>query len=476
MKRLSISIAAMLLLVGIAHAKPNIIFIMTDDQGYGDLGCYGHPSIKTPNIDRMAEEGVRLGGFYARHKCTPARACLMTGAYNFRVGIKDIVHPHDNVGMCQEAATIPEVLKPQGYTSICIGKWHLGHALGYLPTDQGFDSYFGVPGTNHGDSMNHGLPVAKGFQPGGALTMEDYEKDAGGKKGERTILMRNQEVVEWPTDISRLTVRYTQEAVKFIKANQDKPFFLYLAHGTPHHPYTVSKEFRGKSAHGLYGDMIEEIDWSVGEVLKAVKELGLDENTLVIFTSDNGADGKPDKVHDEKGSCLPLRDWKGSNYEGGSRVPFVARWPKRIPAGKEVDEIASLLDMLPTFAKLAGAEVDAPQKIDGKDIWGMLANGDTSPHEYIYYGGNGSIAAIRNRTFKYFPGKRDKLGNLYNLKTDIAETTDVAEEYPEIAKELGAALAVFQKDLDENSLEAPINTGVKKGGGKKTEKKKKKKK
>ncbi len=474
MKTPTVAIAALLMLAGMAHAKPNVVFIMTDDQGYGDLGCYGHPSIKTPNIDRMAEEGVRLGAFYARHKCSPARACLMTGAYNFRVGVDDIVHPHDNVGMCREAATIPEVLKPRGYTSMCIGKWHLGHAPGYLPTDQGFDSYFGVPGTNHGDSMNHGLPVATGFQPGGGLTMEDYKKDAGGKKGERTILMRNAEVVEWPTDISTLTVRYTQEAVQFIKENRGGPFFLYLAHGTPHHPYTVSKEFRGKSAHGLYGDMIEEIDWSVGEVLKAVKDAGIDGNTLVIFASDNGADSKPDKVHEEKGPCLPLRDWKSSQHEGRSRVPFVARWPKQLPAGKKIDEMASLLDMLPTFAKLAGATVDTPQKIDGKDIWGMLASGEPSPHKYIYYGSNGSISAIRNRTFKYFPNKRGTFGKLYDLKTDIAETTDVFEKHPEVAKELGAAMLAFQKDIDENSLEAPVNTGVKKkSGGKKRRERKK---
>ena len=258
MRRTTITIAVLLLLAGVAHGKPNIIFIMTDDQGYGDLSCQGHPSIKTPNIDRMADQGMRLGEFYARHKCSPARACLLTGAYNFRVGVGDIVHPHENVGMCREAATIPEVLKPQGYTSMCIGKWHLGHAPGYLPTDQGFDSYFGVPGTNHGDSMNHGLPVAEDFQPGGGLSMEDYKQDAGGKRGTRTILMRNAEVVEWPTDVSRLATRYTQEAVRFIQENKDKPFFLYLAHGTPHHPYTVSKEFRGNSAHGLYGDTAGE--------------------------------------------------------------------------------------------------------------------------------------------------------------------------------------------------------------------------
>ena len=191
------------------------------------------------------------------------------------------------------------MLKPKGYTSALIGKWHLGHAVGYLPTDQGFDYYFGVPGTNHGDSLNHGLPVAKDFKPGGGLTMEDYKKDLKAKKGTRTILMRNAEVIEWPTDISRLTLRYTEEAVKFIK--KIKPtFFLFLAHSTPHHPYIVSKEFRGKSAHGLYGDMIEEIDWSTGQVINTLKDLGLDNNTIVIFSSDNGGDGKPNSMHPEK--------------------------------------------------------------------------------------------------------------------------------------------------------------------------------
>ncbi len=447
----------------VVHAKqlPNFVFIMTDDQGYGDLGCYGHPAIKTPNIDRLADHGVRFTDFYARHKCSPARASLMSGAYNFRVGVGSIVYPNSSTGMCQETVTIPEMLKEKGYTSALIGKWHLGHTLGYLPTDQGFDAYFGVPGTNHGDAKTHKLPVADGFKPGGGFTIEDYFADQGkGTHGRSTILMRDDKVIEWPTDITQLTQRYTHEAVQFIRAHKDRPFFLYIAHGTPHHPYTVDASFRGKSAHGLYGDMIEEIDWSVGEVIKALKENGLAENTLVAFTSDNGADSKPDTDgHVEKGSNLPLKGWKGSSDEGGVRVPFVVSWPGTLPEGKETGEIASLMDIFPTYAALAGINPVTPQKIDGKNIFPVMQclPGVKSPNPYIYYAQNTpKINGARNDRFKLMDGKSPAL---YDLRADIGETINVAAEHPEIVQELQRAIELFQKDLDENSLEAPYDAG-----------------
>ena len=446
---------------GYASELPNFVFIMTDDQGYGDLSCYGHPTIRTPNIDSIAARGVRFTDFYARHKCSPARATLMSGAYNFRVGVGSIVYPHSSVGMCQETVTIPELLKEKGYTSALVGKWHLGHAVGYLPMDQGFDSYFGVPGTNHGDAMNHGLPVAEGFKPGGGLTMKDYEADADkGTHGRSTVLMRNDRVIEWPTDITQLTRRYTQESVRFIQDNQDKPFFLYIAHGTPHHPYTVDASFRGKSAHGLYGDMIEEIDWSVGEVLKTLKESDLEKKTIVVFTSDNGADSKPDRHgNQEKGSNLPLKGWKGSRDEGGVRVPFVVTWPGTLPEGKETGAMASLMDILPTFADLAGIEPKTPQKIDGKNIFPVMQclPDVKSPHQYIYYAGNTArITGARNDRFKLT--NRGKPA-LYDLQSDLEETKDIAAEYPEVVQEFQAAIEAFQKDLDEHSLEAPFDAG-----------------
>ena len=446
---------------GYASELPNFVFIMTDDQGYGDLSCYGHPTIRTPNIDSIAARGVRFTDFYARHKCSPARATLMSGAYNFRVGVGSIVYPHSSVGMCQETVTIPELLKEKGYTSALVGKWHLGHAVGYLPMDQGFDSYFGVPGTNHGDAMNHGLPVAEGFKPGGGLTMKDYEADADkGTHGRSTVLMRNDRVIEWPTDITQLTRRYTQESVRFIQDNQDKPFFLYIAHGTPHHPYTVDASFRGKSAHGLYGDMIEEIDWSVGEVLKTLKENDLEKKTIVVFTSDNGADSKPDRHgNQEKGSNLPLKGWKGSRDEGGVRVPFVVTWPGTLPEGKETGAMASLMDILPTFAALAGIEPKTPQKIDGKNIFPVMQclPDVKSPHQYIYYAGNTArITGARNDRFKLT--NRGKPA-LYDLQSDLEETKDIAAEYPEVVQEFQAAIEAFQKDLDEHSLEAPFDAG-----------------
>jgi len=446
---------------GFARELPNFVFIMRDDQGYGDLGCYGHPNIKTPNIDTMAARGVRFTDFYARHKCSPARASLMSGAYNFRVGVGSIVHPHSSVGMCRKTVTIPELLKEKGYTSALVGKWHLGHAVGYLPLDQGFDSYFGVPGTNHGDGMNHGLPVADRFKPGGGLTMDDYKADAGkGVHGRSTVLMRDDRVIEWPTDITQLTRRYTHESVQFIVDNKDKPFFLYIAHSTPHHPYTVDASFRGRSAHGFYGDMIEEIDWSVGEVLKALRENGLEKKTIVAFTSDNGADSKPDRHgNEEKGSNLPLKGWKGSSDEGGVRVPFVVTWPGTLPEGKETGEMASLTDILPTFAALAGIEQKTPQKIDGKDIFPVMQclPGVESPHQYLYYAGNTPrITGARNDRFKLTSRGKPAL---FDLQSDIGETKDVAAEYPEVVQELQGAIEAFQKDLDGHLLEAPFDAG-----------------
>lgn len=479
LKRISILAAALASTAAYAKELPNFIFIMTDDQGYGDLGCYGHPTIKTPNIDRLADEGVRFTDFYARHKCSPARACLMSGAYNFRVGVGSIVYPNSSTGMVKETVTIPEMLKEKGYTSALIGKWHLGHTVGYLPRDQGFDAYFGVPGTNHGDAKTHKLPVADGFEPTGGFTIEDYWADQGkGVHGRSTILMRDDKVIEWPTDITQLTKRYTHEAVKFIGANKDKPFFLYIAHGTPHHPYTVDASFRGHSAHGLYGDMIEEIDWSVGEVMKALRANGIAENTIIAFTSDNGADSKPDSNGNvEMGSNLPLDGWKGSSQEGGVRVPFVVSWPGTLPAGKETGEMASLMDIFPTYAALAGINPVTPQKIDGKNIFPIMQclPGEKSPHEYLYYAGNTQrITGARNHRFKLMTGKNARL---YDLRSDIGETKDVSAEYPEVVEALTRAIERFQEDLDTNSLEAPFDEGqaAYKGGVEKEKASKKKK-
>jgi arylsulfatase A len=309
--------------------------------------------------------------------------------------------------------------------------------------------------------MNHGLPVADRFKPGGGLTMDDYKADAGkGVHGRSTVLMRDDRVIEWPTDITQLTRRYTHESVQFIVDNKDKPFFLYIAHSTPHHPYTVDASFRGRSAHGFYGDMIEEIDWSVGEVLKALRENGLEKKTIVAFTSDNGADSKPDRHgNEEKGSNLPLKGWKGSSDEGGVRVPFVVTWPGTLPEGKETGEMASLTDILPTFAALAGIEQKTPQKIDGKDIFPVMQclPGVKSPHQYLYYAGNTPrITGARNDRFKLTSRGKPAL---FDLQSDIGETKDVAAEYPEVVQELQDAIEAFQKDLDEHSLEAPFDAG-----------------
>jgi arylsulfatase A-like enzyme len=309
-----------------AEDKPNIVFILADDLGCADLSCYGSQEISTPQLDKMAVEGMKFTDFYAAAcVCTPTRAAFLTGSYPKRVGLHNAVLPrHTKSGLDPSEITLAELLKAQGYATACIGKWHLGEQKAVLPLAQGFDFYFGMPGPNHGGSD----------------------------------LYRNNERIEKRGEVDRdqLTLRYTEEAVTFIRESKDKPFFLYLPHGAPHYPLYASKAFRGTSKQGLRGDMIQEIDWSCGEILKTIKELGLDDNTLVIFTSDNGQAGV---------AAPPLHGGKGSSWEAGFRVPFVARWPKQIPAGTVCKELTTIMDMLPTIAPLAGAEAPQGRKIDG---------------------------------------------------------------------------------------------------------------
>ena len=312
-----------------AEDPPNIVFIFCDDMGYGDIGSFGS-SIPTPNIDSIAKEGVRFTHFSASPLCSPSRAGLMTGRYCTRVGVPNVLSP-DSDGLDLSETTLAEVLKKRGYSTICIGKWHLGDTPEYLPTSRGFDEYYGVP----------------------------YSNDMSPVK-----LMHNTETIEDPADQATLTKRYTEEALKFIEKQREKPFFLYMPHTFPHTPLAASEEFLGKSGMGLYADSIMEIDWSVGEVLKALEKYGLEKNTLVIFTSDNGpANGE--------GSPGGLRGRKGSTYEGGVRAPFVARLPGQIPSGLVCSDITATIDMLPTLANLTGAELPS-KPLDGTDIWNLF--------------------------------------------------------------------------------------------------------
>jgi uncharacterized sulfatase len=340
---------------------PNVIVILTDDLGYGDLGSYGSEAIRTPNLDRMADEGVRLTNAYSSSSnCTPSRAGLLTGRYPVRTGMAhQVLFIEDTHGLPLEEVTIAEMLKPMGYQTAIIGKWHLGHTPTYWPTNHGFNFYYGLPYSNNLS------PLA---------------------------LYRNQKKIEEPVVQGTLTERYTQETIQFIERHQNKPFFIYLAHTFPHVPLSVSEKFEGRSKGSLYGDVVETLDWSTGEILAALERLGLDKNTLVIFTSDNGPY--------QGGTTAELRGTKGTPWEGGYRVPFIARWPGQIPAGNISDGISMNIDILPTIRAITGAKLPEDLVIDGKNLMSMLRNEQGTPHEKLYFFADERIAAVRTQHWK----------------------------------------------------------------------------
>ena len=443
---------------GEAGKPPNFVVIFTDDQGYQDVGCFGSPKIKTPNLDCMAAEGMKLTDFYsAASVCTPSRAALLTGCYPTRVSLPSVLFPRSNIGLSPDEITIAEILKGKGYATLCIGKWHLGFQKQFLPTHHGFDHYYGIPYSND-MWLAPDMAVAKDAKLGGGLKPADLKP--GIQKRNDVPLLRDHEIVEYPADQTTLTERYTAEAVRFITANKDKPFFLYLPHTFPHVPLFASPPFKGKSARGLYGDVIEAIDWSVGQILATLKKLGLDEHTLVLFTSDNG----PWLSKGANGGCaLPLRGGKFTVWEGGMREPTLARWPGRIPAGAVCSEVATTLDVLPTLAKLAGAAAPTDRIIDGKDIWPLLSGqkGARSPHEaFFFFRGNG-LQAVRSGKWKlHMPGAERPGGNkkakpkpvpaqLYDLGADIGESKDVAAQHPDVVERLVALCKKFQAHVNE---------------------------
>jgi arylsulfatase A len=415
-----------------ADAPPNIVIVFTDDQGYSDLGCYGAKGIKTPNIDRMAKEGVRFTDFYvAQAVCSASRTALLTGCYPNRVGILNAQSPVSNIGLGPGERTIADLLKARGYATAIYGKWHLGHRPASLPTRHGFDEYYGLPYSN---DMQPTKERPRAYPP--------------------LPLYRNEEVITKDPDQSRLTTDYTEHAVQFIVKNKDKPFFLYVPHTMPHVPLAVSAKFKGTSERGLYGDVIQELDWSVGQILKTLKENGLDDRTLVIFSSDNG----PWLSYgDHGGSARPLREGKGTTWDGGVREPFVARWPGHIPAGTVCHEPAMTIDILPTVVRLTGAKL--PElAIDGADIWPLLSSqpGAKNPHEAYFFYWQNHLQAIRAGRWKlHFPhtyrtlvstggqgGKPNAYRDdhieraLYDLQEDPGETVDLVAKHPDVVKHL----------------------------------------
>lgn len=421
---------------------PNFILIFVDDQGYRDVGCYGSPTIKTPHLDQMAAEGTRFTDFYSLAPvCSASRAALLTGCYPIRTGITGVLFPRHQEGLNPAETTIAEVLKTEGYATACVGKWHLGHHPPFLPTNHGFDSFYGLPYSNDMD------PV-KGKSRD--LDRAWRERDAAPWN---VPLMRDEVIVERPAQQETLTQRYTKEAIHFIRSNADSPFFLYLPHTMPHIPLYVSKSFYNPDPRKAYAATIAEIDWSAGEIVKTVKELGLDKKTLIVYTSDNGPWlGK--KHHG--GSALPLRGGKFSTYEGGMRVPCIMRWPGKIPAGRVCAEVGASFDLLPTFARLAGASLPKNLVLDGKDISALLLGEEESPHDFFYYYRGRRLQAVRQGPWKLNLKRLQKQSHdskvfapdgLHHLPSDISEEEDLSTDHPSVVKALAKAAVAFDRKL-----------------------------
>jgi arylsulfatase A len=458
--------------------QPNFAIVFADDLGYGDLGCYGSPNIRTPNLDRMACEGVRFTSFYAQPVCGPSRAALMTGCYPPRNSLSFNHLPQFETGIHPDEITLPEVLKPQGYGTMIIGKWHLGDQPKFLPARHGFDKFFGLPYSNDMWPYHPRMPL--GANPHPRLVAARRRAKITGYAGQGTDfppgggfsqplpLIENEKVIELNPDQTKLTGRFTAKALEFITENRQRPFFLYLAHVMPHVPLFAGEKFAGKSRRGLYGDAVEEVDWSAGQILAKLQELKLDHDTLVVFISDNGPwlqygiDG---------GSAGPLRNGKGTPWEGGIRVPCLMRWPGRLPAGHVCLELAASLDLLPTFAKLAGTHAPADRVIDGRDIWPLMSGqpGAKTPHEAFYYygadlfgepGAKGpsrgfdvpKLQAIRSGDWKlHLTESEPQRGTaLYDLGSDAGETKNVFESNPDVVKRLEQMARSFNEELKKN--------------------------
>ncbi|PWJ41929.1 sulfatase family protein [Sediminitomix flava] len=443
--------------------KPNIVFIYMDDMGYADLSCYGAPENSTPQMDKIADKGVRFTNFYAGSNiCSPSRAALLTGCYPPRASMPKVLLDTPK-GLSYDLETMAEMLQKRDYATALIGKWHLGYYDEYLPLNHGFDYFYGVP-HSHDLKVNGELPF-----------------------------YRNEEIIEKNPDNSTLTTRYTEEATKYIREHKDEPFFLYLAHNMPHTPLAVSDKFKGKSGHGLYADVMMEIDWSIGEVVKELKKQGLAKNTLVVISSDNGP-SKKQGTH--SGSAGPFREGKGTTFEGGHRVPGIVYMPGTIKGGQVIDDMVSQIDLYPTVAAIAGADLP-DYSIDGYNIWNTLTSGEASPRKDFYYFNAKNIEAYRKGDKKVHKahnyrgidpdayndnkenGKlkvvRKKLeASVFDLSKDLGETNNLIQEEQGIFDEFVQEMKTFQQHVYQTMFKPEVKEGV--AGAENTQKKKGKKK
>jgi arylsulfatase A-like enzyme len=444
-----------------SKSPPNIVIMFMDDMGYADIGAFGAKAYPTPHLDRMAKEGRKFTDFYVTQAvCSASRAGLLTGCYNVRIGINGALGPRSNFGLNPDETTIAEICKQQGYATACFGKWHLGHHKKFLPKQHGFDEYFGLPYSNDMWPYHPGVLH---------LPMEERLK-----KWPHLPLIDGNEVINPKVsgkDQEMLTTQYTERAVSFIEKNKDNPFFVYIPHGMVHVPLYVSDKFKGKSGAGLFGDVMMEVDWSVGEIMKVLRKNDLHENTLFVFTSDNGPWLN---YGDHAGSASPLREGKGTMFDGGCREPTLAWWPGTIPENSECKEPAMTIDLLPTIAKLIDADLPK-HRIDGKDISALLTGDAKSPHEayYFYYGNQ--LQAVRLGKWKlHFPhgyrtmaGKpggtggiptnysQAKIGlSLFDLHSDISESKNVKDKFPKITNRLKSLGEKFNKELQKTKRPA----------------------
>lgn len=469
----SLFTVCILFLAATVHAErlPNVVVIFIDDMGYADIGPFGATGYNTPHLDRMAAEGMKFTDFQVSSAvCSASRAALLTGCYHNRTGFHGALGPKQKVGIAASEMTLAELCKQKDYATAIFGKWHLGHLPPFLPTNHGFDEYFGLPYSN---DMWPYHPNYVNLAPDDPKRKNNYPP---------LPLIEGTEVIDAevvPEEQEMLTTWYTEKAVDFIERNHQQPFFLYVPHSMVHVPLYVSDKFKGKSGTGLYGDVVMEVDWSVGQILGAIEKHGIDKETLVIFTSDNG----PWLSYgDHAGSAGPLREGKGTMFEGGVREPTIMRWPGKIPAGTTCDELASTIDIMPTVAKLIDAKLP-DHKIDGQDIRPLMfgEEGAQSPHEHFvqYYAG-GQLHSIRDRRWKlHFPHQYRSLNGrtggtggmpvpynqkrigkeLFDLKQDVGETTNVIDAHPDVVARLEAAAAIARADLGDR-LTKQIGNGV----------------